>query len=111
MRHGDHWKRAAGAAGAILLSLPLTVGAFDAQPFSPAVDPQGYFSIYSSTTGPRNRYYLAAWYSHSDDTFGVQQTPSTERVELADRVDMFDLVGSYSLLDWLEVGLSVPISK
>jgi outer membrane protein OmpA-like peptidoglycan-associated protein len=111
MVHGDHWKRAASTVGVMALLLPLTAAAFDAQPFSPAVDPEGYFSIYSSQTAPRNRYYLAAWYSHSDDTFRVKQTTTTGRVDLADRVDTFDLVGSYSLLDWLEVGLSLPISK
>src|SRR5207245_1416330 len=103
--------------------MPITAAAFDAQPFAPAVDPQGYFSVYSSKTGPRNRFYLGLWYSHSDDAFhfdetittpgGILTPPTTirRRVELADRVDMFDLVGSYSVLDWLELGLSLPISK
>ena len=114
-----------GTVAALLFAaiMPMTAAAFDAQPFNPAVDPQGYFSIYSATTAPRNRFYLALWYSHSDDTFQVDQTTTTpatlltpattvtRRAEVADRVDTFDLVGSYSLLDWLELGLSLPISK
>src|ERR1051325_9722414 len=113
-----------GTVAALLFAalVPMTAAAFDAQPFNPAVDPEGYFSIYSSKTGPRNRFYLGAWYSHSDDAFHFDQTTTvpatlltpattvTRRVELADRVDTFDLVGSYSVLDWLELGLRLPIS-
>ena len=114
-----------GTVAALLFAalMPITAAAFDAQPFAPAVDPQGYFSVYSSKTAPRNRFYLGLWYSHSDDAFHFDETVTTpggiltppttirRRVELADRVDMFDLVGSYSVLDWLELGLSLPISK
>jgi len=123
MAYGNSFKRVAVVFGTLALALPLTAVAFDAQPFSPAADPQGYFSVYSSRTAPRNRFYLGAWYSHSDDAFHVDQTRTipgtlltppttiTEHAELADRVDTFYLIGSYSILDWLELGLSLPISK
>ena len=89
-----------GTVAALLFAalMPITAAAFDAQPFAPAVDPQGYFSVYSSKTAPRNRFYLGLWYSHSDDAFHFDETVTTpggiltppttirRRVELADQI-------------------------
>ena len=54
--HGVPIKRflAVGSLAAALGSLPVERAfAFDAQAWGPAVDPQGYFSIWSSKTAPK----------------------------------------------------------
>ncbi len=76
--------------------------AFDAQAFSPAIDPNGYFSVYSSETAPQQRFHLAVWYNYADQP--------VLRPELVDPLHTIDLVGSFSLLSWLEVGFDLPIS-
>jgi len=60
------------AASLIGLLLPLAALAFDADQWTPAVDPQGYFSIYSSKTAPRGRFYIAGWYSYAKNTLNIQ---------------------------------------
>jgi outer membrane protein OmpA-like peptidoglycan-associated protein len=74
--------------------------AFDAQEFSPAVDPEGYFSVYSSRTAPKGRFHLGIWYNFADEPVE----------DIVDHVHTIDLVGSYSLLDWLELGIDAPFS-
>ena len=59
-------------AGLVGMFLPAVAAAFDAQQFTPAVDPQGYFSIYSSKTSPRGRFYVGAWYDYAKNTLNIQ---------------------------------------
>jgi len=90
--------------------------AFDAQEFSPAVDPEGYFSVYSSRTAPRGRFHLGIWYNFADDPISASefneafpnQLPAGK--SLVDHIHTIDLVASYSLLDWLELGIDAPFS-
>jgi outer membrane protein OmpA-like peptidoglycan-associated protein len=158
------------AASVFGLLLPLAAMAFDADQWTPAVDPQGYFSIYSSKTAPKGRFYIAGWYSYADDTLNIRPgavpvrelpglfgslhtitdpvtTPASGpsqpldpalqpllcalrplinpiqqplvtcpsvsggRIRLVDHVHHGDFVASYSLLDFLEIGVDVPVSK
>src|ERR1044071_464562 len=71
-------KRGAVAIGLVALLSPLAAQAFDADQWNPAVDPQGYFSIYSSKTSPRGRFYISAWYSYAKNTLNVQ--PSADNL-------------------------------
>src|SRR5438874_10996926 len=79
---------------------------FDAQEFSPAVDPEGYFSVYSSRTAPRGRFHLGIWYNFADDPISASefneafpnQLPAGK--SLVEHIHTIDLVASYSLLDW-----------
>ena len=90
--------------------------AFDAQEFSPAVDPEGYFSVYSSRTAPRGRFHLGIWYNFADDPISASEfneafpnrLPAGK--SLVDHIHTIDLVASYSLLDWLELGIDAPFS-
>ena len=59
-------------AGLVSLLAPMAALAFDAQQFTPAVDPQGYFSIYSSKTSPRGRLYVGAWYDYAKNTLNIR---------------------------------------
>jgi outer membrane protein OmpA-like peptidoglycan-associated protein len=87
------------------IGIPRRALAFDAQAFAPAVDPTGYFSIYSSGTAPKGRYHVAAWYdwAHDVSEFGGQKVVGD--------VHTLDVVASYSLLNWLALGIDVPVSK
>jgi len=156
-------------AGLISLLAPMAALAFDAQQFTPAVDPQGYFSIYSSKTSPRGRFYIGAWYDYAKNTLNIRPggninqlpgllgslhtisdpaaeaaanptqpfdpvltpllcalrplinpiqnplvtCPSTlpRKIQIVKSIHQGDLVASYSLLDWLEIGVDVPVSK
>ncbi len=170
-------KRGAVAIGLVALLSPIAAQAYDADQWTPAVDPQGYFSIYSSKTAPRGRFYIGAWYSYAKNTLNIQPNagnlsqlqgllgplhvatdpltsqvgnnvlpppglnqvtdpllcalrpitnplsaptldplfncPSTlpNKIRLVDSVHHGDVVASYSVLDWLEIGVDVPISK
>lgn len=87
--------------------------ALDAQLFSPAVDPQGYFSVYSSRTAPAGRFHVALWYNWANDPLFLTEFDGEDlggATRVVDDLHTFDLVGSYSILDWLEVGLDVPLS-
>ena len=84
----------------LLLGTAVSSFAFDAQQFSPAVDPQGFFSVYSSKTAPQNRYHVAGWYSWAMDPVD----------DVVDGIHQLDIVGSYSVLDELEVGIDLPLS-
>ncbi len=104
--------------GAVLLLLDSgRASAFDVQQFSPAVDPQGYFSVYSSQTAPQGRFHFGLWYDYAGDPYdvtvttpgGLLQPPTRTRYQV-EGVHTFDLVGSYSLRDWLELGFDVPVS-
>ena len=117
---------------------PVAAQAFDAQQFAPAVDPQGYFTNYSAKTAPRGRFYLAFWYNYVDDPlnlrlflthnrplfpsnpyqdnatlqWGSRRLAMTHtRQTLLDHIHGIDLTGSYSITDWLELGLDIPGSK
>ncbi len=85
--------------------LPGRALAFDAQAFAPAVDPEGYFSIYSSATAPAGRYHVAGWYDYAHDVSEIAGQ------EVVGDVHTLDVVGSYSLLDWLAIGIDIPVSK
>ncbi len=52
--------------------LPVMVQAFDAQQWQPAVDPQGYFSVYSAKTAPQGRFYIGLWGSYAKDTLNIR---------------------------------------
>ena len=155
--------------GLIGVLAPLAAMAFDAQQFTPAVDPQGYFSIYSSKTSPRGRLYVGAWYDYARNTLNIQSgqnvnqlpgllgslhtitdpaanaaanptqpfdpvltpllcslrplinpiqnplvtcpTTGPSKIQLVKSIHQGDFVASYSLLDWLEIGVDVPVSK
>src|SRR5216683_3285929 len=62
-------------AAAVLL--PSMAAAFDAQEFSPAVDPQGYFSVYSSKTSPKGRFYIGLWGDYAKDTLNIRPARGT----------------------------------
>ncbi|MGH7896323.1 MAG: OmpA family protein, partial [Candidatus Binatia bacterium] len=93
-----------------------TARAFDAQLFSPAVDPEGYFSVYSSRTAPTGRFHVALWFDYAGDPITSSryndafpsQLPAGEH--LVDAVHTLNLTASYSILDWLEIGLDAPFS-
>ncbi len=85
--------------------LPVRALAFDAQAFAPAVDPAGYFSIYSSATAPAGRYHVAAWYDYAHEVSEIAEQ------EVVGDVHTLDVVASYSLLDWLAIGIDLPVSK
>jgi len=90
--------------------------AFDAQEFSPAVDPEGYFSVYSSRTAPKGRFHLGIWYNFADDPISASEfnrafpNQLLAGKHLVDHIHTIDIVGSYSLLDWLELGVDAPFS-
>jgi outer membrane protein OmpA-like peptidoglycan-associated protein len=90
---------ALGIAAAMLAGT-VSAHAFDAQQFSPAVDPQGYYSIHSSKTAPRHGYSVAGWYSWAMDPVD----------DVIDDIHQLNIVGTYSVLDDLEVGLDLPLS-
>jgi len=106
--------------GAVLFAFAWCIGgeayAFDAQEFSPAIDPEGYFSVYSSRTAPRGRFHLGIWYNFADDVISDKefnrQFPNQLAAgkSLVDRIHTIDLVASYSLFDWLELGVDIPFS-
>jgi outer membrane protein OmpA-like peptidoglycan-associated protein len=111
------WLRPAGFVLAVVaLSAVPRAAAFDAQEFSPAVDPEGYFSVYSSRTAPRGRFHFSLWYDYVGDPITSRAFNREFPTRLASGEDMvehihtIDLVGSYSLLDWLELGIDVPFS-
>ena len=99
---------------ALTILLGRTAQAFDANLFTPAVDPQGYFSLYSAKTAPAKRFYLAVWYGYSDDTLQGYTTGSVvaarQKALVADQIHTLDVMGSYSLTNWLELGLDIPVS-
>jgi outer membrane protein OmpA-like peptidoglycan-associated protein len=155
--------------GLVGILAPLAAMAFDAQQFTPAVDPQGYFSVYSSKTSPRGRFYVGAWYDYAKNTLNIQPgqpvgqlpgllgglhgltDPATaaaanptsaadplltpllcslrplinpiqqplvtcpsvlpEKIQIVKHIHQGDFVASYSILDWLEIGVDVPVSK
>jgi len=90
--------------------------AFDAQEFSPAVDPEGYFSVYSSRTAPQGRFHLGIWYNFANNPISAREFNEAfpaqlpDRKNLVDHIHTIDLVASYSLLDWLELGVDAPFS-
>src|SRR5258705_8189452 len=90
--------------------------AFDAQEFSPAVDPEGYFSVYSSRTAPKGRFHFSLWYNYVGDPISSHEFNDEfpnqlgSGDHLVDTIHTIDVVASYSLLDWLELGIDVPIS-
>ncbi len=88
------------AVAVLVLGGSASAHAFDAQQFSPAVDPQGYYSVYSSKTAPRNSYSVAGWYSWAMDPVD----------DVIDDIHQLNIVGTYSVLDDVEVGLDLPIS-
>ena len=56
--------------------------------------------MYSSRTAPRGRFHVGIWYNFADEPVE----------DVVDHVHSIDLVGSYSLLDWLELGIDAPFS-
>jgi len=90
--------------------------AFDAQEFSPAIDPEGYFSVYSSRTAPQGRWHFSLWYNYVGDPITSHEFNEEFPNELGankhliDDIHTIDVVASYSLFDWLELGIDVPIS-
>lgn len=105
--------RVASLVGAISLTLAAGAGAFDAQEFSPAVDPEAYFSVYSSRTAPAGRFHVALWYNYAKDPVVADvilgQRPSAQTKIVSD-LHTIDMVGSYSLSDQIELGVDVPFS-
>jgi len=160
-------------AGLLGILMPIAARALDGEAFSPAVDPQGYFSTYSSKTSPRNRFYLGFWYDYAKNPLTIRTTPGSvealpgllggihaatdpitvpaangtrpvdpitdpllcalrpitdplvkpvldpfyqcptvlpSRITLIKQLHSGNFVGSYSILDWLEIGLDVPVS-
>jgi hypothetical protein len=85
---------------ALVLGGAISAHAFDAQQFAPAVDPQGYYSFYSSKTAPRHSYSVAGWYSWAMDPVD----------DVVDDIHQLNIVGSYSVLDDIEVGIDLPLS-
>jgi outer membrane protein OmpA-like peptidoglycan-associated protein len=118
MRKATLFRRAALAvvSGVAVLGAG-RAAAFDAQQFSPAVDPQGFFSVYSSQTAPRGRFHVALWYDFAGDPIRISTTtpggllsgPTTTTREV-ESVHTLDAVASFSLLDFLELGVDVPVS-
>ncbi|MGH7858109.1 MAG: hypothetical protein ACREQY_12355, partial [Candidatus Binatia bacterium] len=66
--------RAAAAAALATLVAADRGAAFDAQLFSPAVDPQGYYSVYSSRTAPAGRFHFSLWHNWADDPVILRPT-------------------------------------
>lgn len=85
------------AVAVVGLLLESAAWGFDLQQFAPAVDPQGYFSVYSSQTAPKRRFYIGVWdnYAYVDPVDGLNTT---------------DVVGSYSITDQIELGIDIPLS-
>lgn len=114
----------AAVVGALSMGLVGPAWALDAQLFAPAVDPAGYFSVYSSQTGHAGRYHLGVWYNAGEDPvatdvevvdnpgFPPLVAPTFKEIEVktVSFVHTIDLVASYTILDFLEVGVDLPVS-
>ncbi|HKX12441.1 MAG TPA: OmpA family protein [bacterium] len=132
MRMGQHWlwgmilmlpifylagrKAKKGMALALLLGLSvLSVRAealttsFSVNTFNPTVDDSDYFTVYSSPTMLKRNFHVGFYldYAHQPYEFGNADFDRTAGV--VDHLLTGNIVGSVGVLDWMTVGLQIPI--
>lgn len=79
------------------------------QLYYPVVDDSRYFSLYSSQTFQplQFRFGLAMNYARRPAEIGIG---GTRRLGLVDNLVMGDFFGSLGVLDWLQLGLDIPVA-
>jgi outer membrane protein OmpA-like peptidoglycan-associated protein len=100
----------------ILLTLGLALPSFaltnsvSVNTFAPTVDDSEYFTVYNSPTMLQRNFHVGFFldYAHHPYEFG---TPGFNRVSgIVDHLLNANIVGSYGVLNWLSVGLVIPVT-
>lgn len=77
--------------------------------FQPTVDDSEYFTVYNSPTMLRRNFHVGFYldYAHHPYEFGTQDF---DRVSgIVDHLLDANIVGSYAVLNWMTVGLVIPV--
>src|SRR5262249_13918174 len=82
--------------------------AFDAEGFHPAVTSQGYFGVDGAFVAPHLGFSAGLWLSYGQDPLDVRRSDGSLVGGLIKRQLGMDLVGSFAILDRLELGVDVP---
>ena len=104
---------AAHAAVAALVLLPLVARAqsrstsFDAENFHPSTTSQGYFGVDGAFVAPHLGFSAGLWLTYAHDPLVLRRGGATTG-ELIVRQLGLDLVGSFALLNRLELGVELP---
>ncbi|GEM_PF-1538404 len=83
---------------------------FSTEFFKPAVDDSEYFSVYSSPTLKSGNYHFGLWIDYAHRPLEVGNTTTFKRISgINDTLVAGHFLGSYSVLDWLNVGARIPV--
>jgi large repetitive protein len=81
--------------------------AFDAETFHPAITSQGYYGVDSAFVAPHLGFSAGLWLSYAHDPL-IVRSGNNVAGELVVRQLGMDLVGSFAVVDRLEIGLDLP---
>jgi outer membrane protein OmpA-like peptidoglycan-associated protein len=81
--------------------------AFDAEQFHPAITSQGYFGVDGAFVAPHLGFSAGLWLTYAHDPLVVGRGGSRSGELIVRQLGM-DLVGSFALVDRLEIGVDVP---
>jgi outer membrane putative beta-barrel porin/alpha-amylase/thrombospondin type 3 repeat protein len=80
---------------------------FDAENFHPAITSGGYFSVDGAFVAPHLGFSAGLWLSYAHDPLVLRRGNAVAGEIIVRQLGM-DLVGSFALLDRLEIGLDLP---
>ncbi len=81
--------------------------AFDAQGFHPALTSQGYYGVDGAFVAPHLGFSAGLWLSYGHDPLVLRRGSALAGEVIVRQLGM-DLVGSFALLDRLEIGVDLP---
>ncbi|MBF0492831.1 MAG: OmpA family protein [Deltaproteobacteria bacterium] len=99
----------------ILLSLMLFNPPAKADPsfglnfFKPAMDDSEYYSVYGSPTLQQGKFHFGLWFDYARRPYEVGNSNFVRQSGISDNVLIADALASYGVLNWLDVGIRMPV--
>jgi OmpA-OmpF porin, OOP family len=81
-----------------------------AQTFHPSIDSSKYFSIYGSQTLQPWQFRIGTYFNYANDPLEFGTPSLGRRAGIIDHLVMGDVFGSLGVLDWLQVGVNIPVA-
>lgn len=77
--------------------------------FKPSIDNSEYFSVYSSPTMRQGKFHFGLWLDYARRPYEVGNADFERLSGITDNVLLANTVASYGFLDWLSVGIRMPV--
>ena len=82
---------------------------FSINNFKPTIDDSDFFTVYTANTLRKRDFHVGLWLDYAKDPYEFGNSSFSRVSGIVDHLVTANIVGSYGVLDWFNVGVRVPV--